>query len=131
MVDHIEERKRTGESSLIIFGAPFETVSAVVAYYGAMWTKQYDSSYDAVYYTDHVTGNTQWDRPYTYDESTVQEKKDDKARETLKKFYMTYNPEKLHECNHILTVYKNNYNDLFIRLAEKYKITDLCMFQQD
>ena len=76
------------------------------------------------------TGGTQWERPESYDESPAVEGRDDKAREILKQFYLTYNPEKITEINPIMQIFKpKGYTDLFIKLAEKYQLEDLSMFQ--
>lgn len=112
-----------------IFGTSFENLVAVVTYYGSRWAKLYDPGADTVYYFDRVSGSSQWERPPTYDLSTKAEGVLDTARECLRKFYLQFNPNKLHSMNDILHIYKGNYTDLFVQLAERYKLDDLSIFQ--
>jgi uncharacterized protein YecE (DUF72 family) len=101
----------------------------VTLYYGSRWTKLYDVSFDTVYYLDRATGQSQWERPESYDEPAAEEQAADKARTVLHRFYSQYNPDKLGSMNDILQAYKGKYAELFISLANKYNVQDLSMFE--
>jgi phenolic acid decarboxylase len=75
-----------------------------------------------------VAGVSCWDEPTSFDVDAATEFKDDQARNLLLNFYTKFNPAKLQEVNDILSVYKNNYTELFISLANKYEMEDLSMF---
>ena len=128
LVIHIEEKKMQGMTSEEIFGCSFETLSAVLIYYGSRWIKLYDADSHSLYYYDRATGISQWDRPEAYDEDPRVEAKTDKARYVLIEFYSTYNPDRLKTLDEILMTYKNNYSKLFLQLAERYNVQDLSMF---
>lgn len=127
-VYHVDEQKEYGATSYDIFECTFDQLAATTLYYGSRWTKLYDIYNDALYYYDRVTSASQWHRPAFYDEDLKQELSTDKAREILKNFYTLYNPEKLVNINEILHMYKNNYNELFIQLADRYQVQDLSLF---
>ena len=107
----------------------FEELATVVSYYGSRWAKLYDSSSDSIYYFDRVSGFSSWHRPPTYDLDYKLERALDTARNCLRKFYLQYNPSKLHAMNDILHIYKDKYTDLFVELAERYEVQDLSIFQ--
>jgi hypothetical protein len=115
-------------SSFDIFGCSFNALVDSMLSHGSRWTKSYDATYDMCYYEDRATGNTQWDRPESYDEPAKAEENTDRARELLKVFYLKYNPSKITQMNEILAMYKNRYTELFITLCERYHIDDLSMF---
>ena len=127
-VYQIDEQKEYGATSYDIFECGFENLAAVTLYYGSRWTKLYDVYNDAVYYYDRVTTSSQWQRPDSYDENPKEEALTDRAREILKNFYTIYNPEKLININDILHMYKNNYQELFVQLADRYQVQDLSLF---
>lgn len=130
LVQHIEHKKAAeGLSALEIFRCDFSLLSAVTLYYGSRWCKQYDLSFDTVYYLDRATGASQWERPDAYDEPVKEERRGDAARAVLHAFYSKYNPEKLCSMNDILFAYKGRYTELFISLANKYNVEDLSMFE--
>jgi hypothetical protein len=128
LIRFFDTKRHAGEDSNTIFGCDFAALSSIVSYYGSRWAKLYDFSVDATYYFDRVTGISQWDMPDTYDVDSLVEDKRDKARELLKKFYLTYNPSKLEQMDDILSMYQNRYTELFIELAERYNVQDLSMF---
>jgi ankyrin repeat protein len=137
LVSSIEEKRRrgqeTGSSSSMsmdqIFGCDFTMLSSIITYYGSRWCKYYDHTYDSSYYYDHVTGTSQWDRPYDFDMSSRNECKWEQACTTLLQFYRLYNPDRVRDLNDILVVYRDRYTELFLTLAEKYRVTDLSMFK--
>lgn len=102
--------------------------------YKSRWCKCYDFDNDSYYYYDRLSIlntsiiSSQWERPETYDELEVDEDKYEIACEILKLFYQRYNLTKVSSINDILNMYRNNYGELFVQLAEKYKLTDLRMF---
>jgi hypothetical protein len=128
LVGEVEARRKTGESCREIMGCDFETLSSVLLYYGARWTKGYDHSYDCYYYVDRASGVTQWDRPDGFDEAAAEEEKFDSACNLLKVFYLNFNPDKYKDINSILVMYRNKYTELFLSLAEKYEVEDLSIF---
>jgi ankyrin repeat protein len=130
MVAHVHQKRDSeGLSSMQIYGCEFSVLSAVTLYYGSRWTKLYDVSFDTVYYLDRATGQSQWERPESYDEPAAEEQAADKARTVLHRFYSQYNPDKLGSMNDILQAYKGKYAELFISLANKYNVQDLSMFE--
>jgi len=139
LVSSIEEKRRrgqeTGNSSGMsmsmdqIFGCDFTMLSSIITYYGSRWCKYYDHTYDSSYYYDHITGTSQWDRPYDFDMSSRNESKWEQACTTLLQFYRLYNPDRVRDLNDILVVYRDRYTELFLTLAEKYRVTDLSMFK--
>jgi uncharacterized protein len=127
-VYQVDEQKEYGATPYDIFECSFENLAAVTLYYGSRWTKLYDIYNDATYFYDRATAQSQWDRPAFYDEDPKEEASADKARAILKNFYAIYNPEKLVNINEILHMYKNNYQELFIQLADRYQVQDLSLF---
>ena len=117
-----------------VYGCTFEQLNYVIYTYKSRWCKCYDPASDSYYYYDQcfVVNNTlassQWERPLMYDESETNENKYECACEILKLFYSKFNSSKISDINNILTVYRHNYTDLFMLLAQKYN-TDLNMFR--
>lgn len=130
LVEYIEGRRLNGESSEAIFQCSFDSLAAVTLAHGSRWTKLYDHTNDSVYFYDRVLLISQWDRPETYDESSSQEVEMDTTRDILRNFYRLYNQEKLETINDILHVYKGNFADLFLQLAERYHVQDLSIFSK-
>ena len=130
IIQYIENSKSAGMSAVDIFGGDYDTLSSAIVHYGSRWSKAYDVSYDATYYVDKVTGQTQWERPETYDETPETENKQDTARDILRNFYLNYNPEKITEINKIVEVFRDNYTELFLKLAERYQVEDLSIFKE-
>lgn len=130
LVQHVEHKRAVeGLDAAQIFGCDFSLLAAVTLYYGSRWAKQYDVSFDTVYYLDRVTGASQWERPEAYDEPAKEEQRGDTARAVLHAFYSKYNAERLGSMNDILFAYRGRYTELFISLANKYNVEDLSMFQ--
>jgi len=131
LVSFIEDKRRGQEGMGMdeIFGCDFNLLSSVVTYYGSRWCKYYDLAYDSFYYYDRVTGTSQWERPYDFDMSGRDENKWEQACATLLQFYRLYNPERVRDLNEILVAYRDRYTELFLTLAEKYRVTDLSMFK--
>ena len=128
LVEYIQERRANGESSAEIFSCSFESLAAVTLAHGSRWTKLYDYENDSVYYYDRALLASQWDRPQTFDEDVASEEEMDRTRDILRHFYNLYNQEKLSTINDILHVYKGNFPDLFLQLAERYQVQDLSIF---
>ena len=112
-----------------VFGTSFASLSAIMLYYGSRWTKLYDGDQDCCYFYDNVTGTSQWERPLTCDIDPKNERAQDAARDCLRSFYLQYNPTKLMSMDAILQMYKGKYTELFLQLAERYKVDDLSIFQ--
>jgi len=130
LVEYVEGRRANGESSETIFQCSFDSLAAVTLTHGSRWTKLYDHINDSLYYYDRVLLVSQWDRPQTYDEDTAEEEDMDNTREILRQFYWQYNQNKLETINDILHVYKGNFADLFLQLAERYQVQDLSIFSK-
>jgi hypothetical protein len=123
------DKKTSSLSVEDIFGCSFSNLSAVMLHYGARWAKLYDAAQDALYFFDRSNGRTQWDRPETWDVSPKDEQQEDVVRDTLRKFYALYNPDKAVDLNQIMQAYKGNYTQLFIQLADRYEVEDLSLFE--
>lgn len=130
LVEYVEGRKTSGEQSESIFQCSFDKLAAMTLAHGSRWTKLYDHSNDSVYYYDRVLLSSQWDRPQTFDEDVACEAEMDSTRDILRRFYSFHNPEKLSTINDILHVYKGNFSDLYVQLAERYQVQDLSIFYQ-
>ena len=129
LVTYVEQQRIAGYSTLEILGCAITNYLPVAQYYGSRWTKLYDVESGGEYYFDRVSGVSQWDRPITFDENPAEEHSRDVARGVLKQFYSKYNPEKLKDMNEILFVFRDNYSELFIQLANRYSVEDLWMFE--
>lgn len=130
LVEYVEGRRASGDTSEAIFQCSFDSLAAVTLSYGSRWTKLYDHVNDSVYYYDRALLVSQWDRPQTFDEDVTCELEIDRTRDILRNFYNLYNQEKLATINDILHVYKGNFSDLFVQLAERYQVQDLSIFSK-
>lgn len=128
LIEHVESKRAQNETTLQIFRCSFDSLAAVTLAHGSRWTKVYDSENDSVYYYDRILLVSQWERPQLFDENLSQEEEIDKVRYILKKFYDKYNPDKLFTINDIIHVYKHNFAELFVQLAERYNVQDLSIF---
>ena len=100
----------------------------MLLYYGTRWVKLYDPQNDEIYYYDRVLRISTWLRPNDFDEKREDEKLNDQIRDVLKRFYWSYNPEKLGNINDIMAAFKNKHQELFLQLAERYRVEDFSIF---